>query len=112
MGGWGIDVVGVGLGASTDVWGWVDPDDSTEYALVGLTTGVSIVSLADPANATEVAFMPGANSTWRDIKTWGNYAYVTNEKSNGVGTWYLRILSTKQLTLRLFWCYPFVFALQ
>lgn len=67
-----------------DVWGWVDPDDGTEYALVGTVTGVSVVSLADPSNAVEVKFLPGANSTWRDIKTWGNYAYVTNETSGGL----------------------------
>ena len=62
-----------------DIWGWVAPD-STEYAIMGLVNGVSIVSLADPSNATEVAFIPGQNSTWRDIKTWGNYAYVTTDQ--------------------------------
>jgi choice-of-anchor B domain-containing protein len=67
-----------------DIWGWVDPDDGTEYALVGTVTGVSVVSLADPNNVVEVKFLPGANSTWRDIKTWGNYAYVTNETSGGL----------------------------
>lgn len=67
-----------------DIWGWVDPDDGTEYAIVGTVTGVSVVSLADPNNVVEVAFLPGANSTWRDIKTWGNYAYVTNETSGGL----------------------------
>lgn len=66
-----------------DVWGYVAPDD-TEYALVGLINGVSIVSLADPENPTQVGFIDGPNSTWRDIKTWGDYAYVTNETSNGV----------------------------
>ncbi len=62
-----------------DIWGWVAPD-STEYAIMGLVNGVSIVSLADPSNATEVAFIPGQNSTWRDIKTWGHYAYVTTDQ--------------------------------
>jgi len=62
-----------------DIWGWVAPD-STEYAIMGLVNGVSIVSLADPSNATEVAFIPGQNSTWRDIKTWGNFAYVTTDQ--------------------------------
>ncbi|MBK9016730.1 MAG: choice-of-anchor B family protein [Saprospiraceae bacterium] len=67
-----------------DIWGWVDPDDGIEYALVGTVTGVSVVSLADPSNAVEVEFLPGANSTWRDIKTWGNYAYCINEEANGL----------------------------
>jgi choice-of-anchor B domain-containing protein len=67
-----------------DVWGWADPETGIEYAIVGLRNGTSIVSLEDPANATEVAYVPGPSSTWRDIKTWGNFAYVTNETSNGL----------------------------
>ena len=62
-----------------DVWGWVDPDDNTEYAIMGIRTGTSVVSLADPANPVEVYFVPGASSTWRDIKVWGDYAYVTTD---------------------------------
>ncbi len=69
---------------TNDIWGWFDPVDSTEYAIVGTTTGVSIVSLADPTDVQEVAFIPGPNSTWRDIKTWGNFAYVTNETGQGL----------------------------
>ncbi len=68
----------------SDVWGWADPVSGTEYALVGVRNGFSIVSLEDPSNAQEVAFIPGAVTTWRDIKTWGNYAYVTNEGANGL----------------------------
>ncbi|PSR14623.1 MAG: hypothetical protein DA408_00135 [Bacteroidetes bacterium] len=62
-----------------DIWGYVAPD-GTEYALVGANNGVSIVSLADPANATEVAFVPGQNSIWRDLKTWGEFAYVVTDQ--------------------------------
>lgn len=62
-----------------DIWGWVAPD-GTEYALMGLRNGISIVSLAEPANPVEVAFVPGENSTWRDIKTWEHYAYVTTDQ--------------------------------
>ncbi|MBK7871344.1 MAG: choice-of-anchor B family protein [Saprospiraceae bacterium] len=63
-----------------DIWGWVAPD-GTEYALVGAQNGVSIVSLANPQNPEEVAFVPGPFSRWRDLKTWGNFAYVTADES-------------------------------
>ena len=66
-----------------DIWGYVAPNGD-EYAIVGLQTGVSVVSLIDPANPVEVAFLAGLSSTWRDIKTWDQYAYVTNESGNGV----------------------------
>lgn len=61
-----------------DVWGWVAPD-STEYALVGTNEGLSIVSLADPANPVEVQFVEDVNSAWRDVKTYNNLAYVMDE---------------------------------
>ena len=65
---------------SSDIWGYTAPDN-TEYALVGLGNGLSIVSLADPTNPVEVAFIPGQQSTWRDIKTWKDFAYVTTDES-------------------------------
>jgi choice-of-anchor B domain-containing protein len=67
-----------------DVWGYVAPD-GTEYALVGRNDGLSVVSLADPDAIVEVAFVGGANSIWRDIKTFGTYAYiVADQGSDGI----------------------------
>ena len=67
----------------SDVWGYVAPDGN-EYALVCHADGISIVSLADPSNPMEVQFVEGINSPWRDIKTWENFAYVTNESGEGL----------------------------
>ncbi len=64
-----------------DVWGYEAPD-GTEYALVGAANGTSIVSLEDPADPVEVAYIAGDNSTWRDIKTWGQFAFVTTDSGN------------------------------
>ncbi len=66
-----------------DIWGYAT-EDGTEYALVGTQTGVSIVSLADKSNPTEVAFVTGSSSKWRDIKTFGSRAYVTTEASDAL----------------------------
>ncbi len=66
----------------SDVWGYVD--NGTEYALVGVRNGTSIVNVSDPCNPFEVDFVDGPNTIWRDIKTWGNYAYVTNEGDEGI----------------------------
>lgn len=62
----------------SDVWGYVGANGK-EYALVGVYNGFSIVDVSNPANPIERQFIPGVNSIWRDIKTWGHYAYVTNE---------------------------------
>lgn len=62
-----------------DIWGWTD-GSGHEYALVGVRDGLSIVDVSsDPASPTELHFIGGPSSTWRDIKTWGNYAYVIHD---------------------------------
>jgi len=65
-----------------DIWGY--SSGGNEYALVGLTDGFSVVDVTNPNNVVQVQTQNGINSTWRDIKTWGNYAYVSNESGNGV----------------------------
>jgi len=65
-----------------DVCGWVAPNGH-EYALVGLNTGVSIVDV-DVTPIKEVAFVPGTNNLWRDINTFGHYAYVSSEAQIGL----------------------------
>ena len=67
---------------TNDIWGYADGSD--EYALVGTVTGFSVVDITDPSNPYELFFIEGSSSTWRDIKTWGKYAYVTTEASNGL----------------------------
>lgn len=66
-----------------DIWGYVD-ETGIEYALVGASKGTSVVSLEDPSNPLEVFWEPGMESIWRDLKTWGDYAYVTTEAENGL----------------------------
>ena len=78
-----FDVVSLHNSGASDIWGYVD-GNGNEYAIVGLNDGTSIVDVTDPANPFEVFFEPGMNSIWRDIKTWGNYAYVTTEEPQGL----------------------------
>lgn len=66
-----------------DIWGYTD-EFGNEYALVGGTKGTSIVDISDPANPVEIFWEPGMESVWRDLKTVGDYAYVTTEAQNGL----------------------------
>lgn len=66
-----------------DVWGYVD-DSGNEYALVGLTDGVSIVNVSDPTEPIKLFTIPGPTSTWRDLKVWNHRLYVVNETSGGL----------------------------
>ena len=72
---------------ASDVWGYTAPD-GTEYAMIGLHNGVSFVSLADPDNPVEVAYLSGEFSRWRDLRTFGHYAYVVaDQPGSEEGLW-------------------------
>lgn len=66
-----------------DVQAYAAPNGD-EYALVGHYDGLSIVSLANPAAPFILHDLPAIQSTWREIETFGHYAYVTNESGDGL----------------------------
>ena len=58
-----------------DCWGYTSPSGN-EYALIGTRSSVSIVDVTDCSNAIlRQDHVLGDNVVWRDIKTYGNYAY-------------------------------------
>jgi len=44
-----------------DIWGWTDPETEKEYALVGLTNGMSFVDISDPINPVVIGRLPESN---------------------------------------------------
>ncbi len=66
-----------------DVWGYTAPN-GREYALLGVRNGTSIVDITNGTNPVEIEFIAGPSSTWKDLKTYQNYAYVVNESSGGM----------------------------
>lgn len=69
-----------GMDAS-NIWGYVD-SLGNEYALVGTEDGVRIVDVTNPVIPVQKFLVPGNTSFWREIKTWGKYAYVTTEATS------------------------------
>lgn len=69
---------------ANDSWGWTDPDNGDEYALVGLEDGTAFIKISDPVNPIYLGKLPTQtnSSTWRDIKTYNNYAFIVSEASN------------------------------
>ncbi|MCB9092396.1 MAG: choice-of-anchor B family protein [Halobacteriovoraceae bacterium] len=67
-----------------DIWGYTDPVDGREYAFLGVVDGTSVIEITDPENLREVAFIESNRSTWKDIKTYGFYAYVVTENRSGL----------------------------
>jgi len=73
-------------GSGNDSWGWTDPVNGDEYALVGLSNGTAFINITDPINPVYLGKLPThtSNSTWRDIKVYNNHAFVVSE-ANGHG---------------------------
>jgi choice-of-anchor B domain-containing protein len=69
-------------GPFNDVWGYVAPNGD-EYALLASTTGTVVIDISNPASPVERGWFPFGNSTWRDIRTYGTYAYVVTEATDG-----------------------------
>jgi choice-of-anchor B domain-containing protein len=92
-----------------DIWGWIDPLTEKEYALVGLSDGVSIVDVTEPSEpvvmaklldhitaerrkTTSARFPLQLNhdeedgfkeaSIWRDLKVYQNTLYVVSEQGD------------------------------
>ncbi|MEO5583719.1 MAG: choice-of-anchor B family protein, partial [Saprospiraceae bacterium] len=63
----------------SDIWGYAD-SAGQEYAFVGRVTGTSVFDVTNPKNPVSLQFIPGAISSWREIKTYKNRAYVVADK--------------------------------
>jgi choice-of-anchor B domain-containing protein len=56
--------------AANDIWGHVDLNDGSEYALIGLRNGVAVVNVTNPSSPIEVGIINGKSSSWRDVKVY------------------------------------------
>lgn len=65
------------------VWGYTSPS-GRQYAIMATTTGTGFVDVTDPRSPVILAFINngGVDQIWRDIATFGEYAYVVTD---GVG---------------------------
>tara|TARA_R100001369_G_scaffold67014_2_gene94517 strand:- start:696 stop:2132 length:1437 start_codon:yes stop_codon:yes gene_type:complete len=64
-----------------DSWGWTDPQDGKEYALIGLNNGTAFIDMSDPVNPIYLGKLPThtSSSTWRDVKVYNNHAFIVSE---------------------------------
>jgi len=67
-----------------DSWGWTDPEDGNEYAIMGLKNGTAFIDISDPINPVYLGKLPShtGESIWRDIKVFQNHAFIVSEASN------------------------------
>lgn len=81
-----LDLSQLNAGGGNDSWGWTDPSNGKEYALIGLNNGTAFIDISNPLNPVFLGKLPTqtSNSSWRDIKTYNNYAFIVSE-ANGHG---------------------------
>lgn len=64
-----------------DSWGWTDPSNGKEYALMGLDNGTAFIDISDPEAAIYLGKLPTHTvpSGWRDVKVYNNHAFIVSE---------------------------------
>jgi choice-of-anchor B domain-containing protein len=84
-----------------DIWGWTDAESGSEYALVGLVDGVAFVDVTLPTNpvylgklqesatsngrVSRIGDVQHGKSSWRDIKTFKNHAFIVSDINGAHG---------------------------
>ena len=65
-----------------DIWGYTASDGS-EYAIIGNVDSIFVVDVSNCSNPQQVySFDGGETNTWRDFKTYGDYAYAVCDGCN------------------------------
>jgi choice-of-anchor B domain-containing protein len=82
-----MPIASIGGGSGSDLWGWTDPVTGHEWALMGRTNGTAFVDVTDPADPVYVANLLShtGTSSWREIKSYGNYAYIVSDNNGAHG---------------------------
>ncbi len=66
-------------------WGWTDPVTGHDISIIGRTDAAAFVDVTDPVHPKYLGDLPrtkGANiSSWREIKTYKNYALIVSDGS-------------------------------
>lgn len=86
----GIDLVAnvpaevMGGALVADVWGWVDPETGSEYAVLGSNEGVQFFDMSDPTSPTYLGFLAGKvepQLIWQEIEILNDHLYAVCDLS-------------------------------
>jgi len=80
-----LTLADLGLSFANDMWGWTDPSNNNDYALIGGIEGVVIVDISNPKRPDIVGTLPTHSTAggdfWRDIKVFNDHMFVVSENS-------------------------------
>src|SRR5690606_10665409 len=91
-----ISAATMGAAEAQDSWGWTDPSDGKDYAVVAVD---SVPALAEISNATSPKCLARLDSQvswslWRDVKVYKNYAFIVSDANGNHG---MQIFDLKRL---------------
>ncbi len=78
-----LGALSIGNNRYANIWGYAQA--GKEYALLGcagsstLNDACAIIDVTTPSSPNLLFKVPGPQSTWREIRTYGHYAYITTE---------------------------------
>ncbi len=80
----------------SDIWGWTDPSNGNEIAIIALTNSTAFVDITDPINPI---FLGRVNTNtginfWRDVKIYNNHAFIV---ADGVGNHGMQVFDLTRL---------------
>jgi len=76
-----------GTPTGSDIWGWTDPLDGSEYAIICLSNSTAFVNISDPIDPIFLGRIntSGGISKWRDVKVYNNYAFIVADNVGAHG---------------------------
>ena len=88
-----VPLAAMGCESGNSLWGWTDPLDGKEYALMGCDNGISFVDISTPDVPVFLGRLPThehdhvvdspdheGDSLWRDVRVYANHAFVVSEQ--------------------------------
>lgn len=78
-----MDFNALGTGSEgNDCWGYTSPS-GREYALMGVNNAMVVVEITTPGSPVVIGTVPHTSTSWGDIKTYQDHAYVVNDFGGG-----------------------------
>ncbi|MEM1270188.1 MAG: choice-of-anchor B family protein [Bacteroidota bacterium] len=79
----------IGGSGTNDSWGWTDPENGREIAIVGRFNGTAFIDITDPVNPIYLGDLPltqGARANaWRDMKVYKDHVFIVADGAGAHG---------------------------
>ncbi len=82
-----IPLTTFGANSGNDSWGWTDPSNGKEYALMATNINIAFIDISDTTNPIYLGHVPTATigSSWRDVKVYNNHAFIVADNAGNHG---------------------------